>query len=132
MGQVTFHPLADYAALAEYRFPDYKNPARYQAARAAVRARAGDKFVLAQLPFSLLQRLEYLRGSPAAWMDPYTHPAELRQLLHSLADVAIAALDHFAALGAHGSNAVRRIVICARFLCVFGSDGRAADHDLCI
>ncbi|NLB60280.1 MAG: hypothetical protein GX806_04310 [Lentisphaerae bacterium] len=102
MGQVTFHPLADYAALAEYRFPDYKNPARYQAARAAVRARAGDKFVLAQLPFSLLQRLEYLRGSPAAWMDPYTHPAELRQLLHSLADVAIAALDHFAALGAHG------------------------------
>ena len=81
MGQVTFHPLADFSKLDDYKFPDYKNPARYDGARDAVKKNTGNKFVLAGIPLSLIHRLEYLRGHEAAWTDPYEHPEELRRIL---------------------------------------------------
>jgi len=102
MGQVTGHPLTDYAALDDFRFPDYANSARYEQARRSVGKDAGEKFVLASVPFSLIHRLEYLRGHEAAWTDPYEHPQELRTLLNRLADIAIEAIDRFADIGAHG------------------------------
>ena len=40
MGQVTFHPLADFSKLDDYKFPDYKNPVRYDCARDAVKKNA--------------------------------------------------------------------------------------------
>lgn len=102
MGQVTGHPLADYALMDSLRFPDYANPARYESARAAVEANADEKFVLAHAPISFIHRLEYLRGHVEAWSDPYEHPEELRALLTRLADIAIDAVDRFAEIGAHG------------------------------
>ena len=102
MGQVTFHPLADFSKLDDYKFPDYKNPVRYDGARDAVKKNTENKFVLAGIPFSLIHRLEYLRGHEAAWTDPYEHPEELRRLLHRLSDIAIDAIDRFADMGAHG------------------------------
>ncbi len=102
MGQVTGHPLKDYALLDTVRFPDYKNPARYQAAAEAVKRNRGEKFVLAGIPLSLIHRLEYLRGHVEAWTDPYEHPDELRRLLNILADIAIDAIDNFVAVGVDG------------------------------
>src|SRR5450759_5005201 len=102
MGQVTFHPLADFSKLDDYKFPDYKNPARYDGARDAVKKHAENKFILAGIPLSLIHRLEYLRGHEAAWTDPYEHPEALRRLLHRLSDMAIDAIDRFADMGAHG------------------------------
>ncbi len=102
IGQVTVHPLADWSRLEGFPFPDYANPARYARAREAIRTAAGDPFVLASIPMSLIHRLEYLRGHEAAWTDPYEHPDRLRRLLDRLADIAIAAIDRFAEIGAHG------------------------------
>ncbi len=102
MGQVTEHPLGDYAMLEDFRWPDYANPARYEGAREKVGNNTEDKFVLAGVPLSLIHRLEYLRGHQAAWTDPYEHPEQLRRLLDRLADIAIDAIDNFAELGADG------------------------------
>lgn len=102
MGQVTKHPLTDYADLDKHPFPNYANPQRYEKASQVIADNKEDKFILAHAPISLIHRLEYLRGHEAAWMDAYEHPEELRQLLNRLADLAIDAIDHFARLGAHG------------------------------
>lgn len=102
MGQVTGHPLPDYAEIDGHRFPCYSNPERYENARKVIEENSEDKFILAHVPLSLIHRLEYLRGHQAAWTDPYVHPDELRGLLNLLADIAIDAIDNFARIGAHG------------------------------
>ena len=102
MGQVTISPLSDYKALEEYRFPDYKNPARYLSARKAVAENKEEKFIIAGIPFSLIHRLEYLRGHEGAWTDPYLCPEQLERLLDKLADIAIDAIDNFSKIGADG------------------------------
>jgi hypothetical protein len=102
MGQVTGYPLPDYALIDTIRWPDYKNPVRYEAAKASVAQNTDEKFVLAGIPLSLIHRLEYLRGHQAAWTDPYEHPQELRALLDRLADIAIDSIDRFAEVGVDG------------------------------
>ncbi|MFP4055642.1 MAG: uroporphyrinogen decarboxylase family protein [Candidatus Brocadiia bacterium] len=101
MGQVKGHPLDDYARLDDFPFPDYDLPARYEQARQRVRE-AGEKFVIAGIPLQLMHRLDYLRGNANAMMDPYDHPQELGRLLDIMADIAIDAVRHLAAIGAHG------------------------------
>lgn len=102
MGQVVGHPLKDYAMLDDFDWPDYAKAARYEGARAACAGNTDDKFMLASIPFSLIHRLEYLRGHIEAWTDAYEHPAELTKLLNLLGDIAIAAVDRLADAGAHG------------------------------
>lgn len=102
MGQVTGNPLTDYAMLDDFPFPDYKNPVRYEHCPEAVAKNTEDKFVLAGIPFSLIHRLEYLRGHVAAWTDPYEYPEELTRLLNKLGDIAIDAIDRLADAGIDG------------------------------
>jgi hypothetical protein len=101
-GQCVGHPLDDYAKLDDYQPPDYDNPARYEAAAAAIADGRGEKFVLAFLPISFIHRLEYLRGHAEAWTDPLEEPGRLHDLLTRLADVAIDSVRHMADLGAQG------------------------------
>lgn len=102
MGQVTAHPLSDYAGLDDFPFPDYELEARYVSAAAKIQSNTEGKFVLAQVPLSLIHRLEYLRGHVEGWTDPYTFPDQLGRLLDILADVAIQSVRHFARLGVDG------------------------------
>jgi len=102
MGQVKVCPLTDYDKLADYRFPNYANPARYETARKTIAENKDEKFVLASVPLSFIHRLEYLRGHEAAWTDPYEQPENLCKLLDIMADVTIDAIDRFAQLGADG------------------------------
>jgi len=102
MGQVKVHPLLDYSSLTNYRFPDYDLPIRYERAKKMLQENVEDKFVLAGVPISFIHRLEYLRGHVGAWTDPYEHPQELGRLLDKMADIAIDAINHFAAIGADG------------------------------
>ena len=102
MGQVVVHPLSDYAMLDAFRFPDYKNPARYAGAVEKIAGNTEKKFVMASVPLSLIHRLEYLRGHAEGWTDPYTHPEQLGRLLDKMADIAIDAVRHFARAGADG------------------------------
>ena len=102
MGQVRFHPLPDYANLENCRFPDYRNPGRYASAGKAISSNKDEKFVLAEIPFSLIHRLEYLRGHQEAWTDSYLNPDQLEELLDRLSDIAIDSIKNFAQLGIDG------------------------------
>ncbi len=102
MGQVKLHPLSDYSMLSDFKFPDYKNPERYENARRAVSENREEKFVLANIPFSIIHRLQYLRGFEQGLMDPYVYPEQLEILLDKLADIAIDAIENFAKIGVDG------------------------------
>lgn len=102
MGQVRFHPLEDYGKLATYRFPNYAKKERYERAKRVVDENAGEKFVLADIPLSLIHRLEYLRGHEAAWTDPYLYPKELDKLLDMICEISMTAIERFAEIGVDG------------------------------
>ena len=99
MGQVNVHPLSDYAMLENFKFPDYKNPERYRKVKKIISENKEEKFVLAGIPFSIIHRLQYLRGFEQGLIDPYIYPEELEILLDKLADIAIEAIENFATLG---------------------------------
>ena len=118
-GQVKFNPLSDYKSMKNYKFPDYKNPARYisaeqiikenkparpPAAKRAGNRKAGgnERFVIAMVPVSFIHRLEYLRGHEAAWTDSYLYTGEFEILLDKLTEIAIDAIDNFAKIGVDG------------------------------
>ena len=103
MGQVTYHPLADFNSLKSYRFPDYAAPARYATARQRIAGNIENKFVLATSPaLSFIHRLEFLRGHEAAWIDPIDNPDKLHDLLDRLAGLAIQTIDEFSKIGVDG------------------------------
>ncbi|MFH0795910.1 MAG: uroporphyrinogen decarboxylase family protein [Candidatus Omnitrophota bacterium] len=102
MGQVKFHPLSDYSRMKSYKFPDYTKRERYLAAKKVVAENKEGKFVLAGIPFSLIHRLEYLRGHEAAWTDPYTFPGELDDFLDKFCGVAMESIERFAEIGIDG------------------------------
>ncbi|MBN1445792.1 MAG: hypothetical protein JW957_06770 [Candidatus Omnitrophica bacterium] len=102
MGQVKYSPLDDYSKLADYRFPDYENRQRYEAAKKAVQENKEEKFVLAGIPMSLIHRLEYLRGHEAGWMDAYVNPEQLDKLLDRICEINMAAIERFAEIGVDG------------------------------
>lgn len=99
MGQVTCHPLTDYAQLADYPFPDYQDPRRYEGARKAAENNVDEKFLLGGIPLSLNHRTDYLRGFENLMMDPYLHPAEFAKLLSIQTDIAIDAVERLAKCG---------------------------------
>ena len=102
MGQVKYHPLPDYARLADYPFPDYSDDRRYENARRAVQANTEEKFVLASIPLSLNHRTDYLRGFENLMMDPYLYPGPFGRLLDIQADIAVDAVERLAACGVDG------------------------------
>ncbi len=102
MGQVVKHPLKDYSMLDDYPFPDFTKDARYERMREVVQGNTEEKFVLAGIPFSLMHRLEYMRGHVEAWTDPYENPEGLERLLDIFADKAIEIVDKMAEVGVDG------------------------------
>jgi hypothetical protein len=102
MGQVKFHPLSDYSDWSKVKFPDYERKERYLTARKKIEENKEEKFVLASIPFSLIHRLEYLRGHENAWTDPYLYPEELDKLLDKLCEIAMISIEKFAEIGADG------------------------------
>ncbi|HCG76676.1 MAG: hypothetical protein CO162_01090 [bacterium (Candidatus Ratteibacteria) CG_4_9_14_3_um_filter_41_21] len=102
MGQVKVHPLSDYRMLENFKFPDYQNPERYREAQKIISANRKEKFVLAGIPFSIIHRLQYLRGFEQGLTDPYLYPEQVGLLLDKLADIAIESIENFAKLGIDG------------------------------
>jgi len=102
MGQPALHPLLSYDWLDTFRWPDYSKKERYLQMQEDVKKNTGDKFVLASIAFSLMHRLEYLRGHVNAWTDPYIYPEQLRTLLGILSELAILQIDNVAESGVDG------------------------------
>jgi len=101
-GQVTGHPLKSYDTFEKFKWPDFKIPERYKALKQLVETNTEDKFVLASIDFSLMHRLEYLRGHENAWTDPYLEPDNLHKLLNKLSELAIDQIDMVADAKVHG------------------------------
>ncbi len=101
-GQVTGHPLKSYQDFDSFVWPDFRVYERYSLIKEKAAGNNEDKFILASIDFSLMHRLEYLRGHENAWTDPYLEPDNLHRLLNKLADLAIEQVDMVADSGAHG------------------------------
>ena len=98
MGQVSVHPLKDYAMLENYPFPDYSKEIRYEYLRNII-PKIGEKFVLAGLPIALNHRVEYMRGPENAWTDPYLYPEGIRALLERITHIGETVIEKYAEIG---------------------------------
>jgi hypothetical protein len=93
-------PLQAVGSLPGLARPDVTDERRWRGVR-GMRARAGDRFILAK-GISLYERIHFLRGLDATWMDIHEHPGELRELISLLLEMNFAAIERFAAEGADG------------------------------
>jgi len=98
-GQVVKHPLADWSRLADYRWPDFTQPERYEA-KVAELDRDDGQFVVGVLSGQgVVHRLEFMRGTENFLMDHYLHPDELGALADKIVDLRIEAVHGWAATG---------------------------------
>ena len=100
LGQVKEVPLTTWADLASLRVPDVREESRWKHVT-GMRTRAGEKFILAK-GISLYERIHFLRGLDATWMDIHENPAGLRYLITLLLDMNLYAVERFAREGADG------------------------------
>jgi len=84
-GQVVGHPLKDWTDLASYKWPDPDHPARYEAFEAQV-AGAEDRFVMFCFGQGIWERLHMLRGMENAFMDFYTDPEAVHEVIGRVLD----------------------------------------------
>lgn len=85
MGQVKGHPLEDWSALADYRWPEADDPALYEG-MAAKLADAGDKYVMTSIFMLLFERMHSLHGFQNTLADLYLE----RERMEMLADRIVA------------------------------------------
>lgn len=92
MGQVTHHPLEDWAKLDTYRPPDPRDPFYFERLEPAL-APAGDRYVVVTSHFNLIERLHMLHGFEATLADFYLEPARIEQALDMILEFKIEQLS---------------------------------------
>jgi uroporphyrinogen decarboxylase len=100
LGQVKDVPLKRWEDLDALRVPDIREEQRWRAVT-GMRARAGEKFILAK-GISLYERIHFLRGLDATWIDIHESPDELKRLIALLLEMNLYAIERFAREGADG------------------------------
>jgi len=94
------HPLRDLRKLRDHRFPDVAAPERFAwLAPYLERARRAGKYVVGWDPIHMYERMRGLMGFEDLMLAPYVQPEGLAELLDRLADLSIATIERFAALG---------------------------------
>lgn len=104
MGQVKGHPLADWAALAHYRWPDPGDPALFEGMDARLAA-AGDKYVTTGIFMLLFERMHALHGFEATLTDLYLERERIEALADRIVEFDLAmieAISHRFPQGIHG------------------------------
>jgi hypothetical protein len=101
MGQVKSHPLADWSALEDYRFPDLLDDRRWEAARQKIAASDG-KYILASQPSPFFERMHHLRGLERLLGDLRVERERCEELADRLLDLLIGCVHKWADAGAHG------------------------------
>lgn len=79
MGQVKEHPLKDWEAMNDYKFPDPCDGRRFANLENILKDVEG-KYVILNLPFTLFERMHYLHGFSELLQDFYLHPQEVHEL----------------------------------------------------
>jgi hypothetical protein len=100
LGQVKEVPLKSWDDFSSLRVPDIRDERRWRNV-SGMRARAGDKFILAK-GISLYERIHFLRGLDATWIDIHESPGELKRLITLLLEMNLYAVERFAGEGADG------------------------------
>jgi hypothetical protein len=81
MGQPKGHPLTSIERMDEITWPDPTDDARYAHIEKLLEG-AADKYVLSGIAFHFFERMHYLRGMPALFVDMHERP----RLVHELAE----------------------------------------------
>ncbi|MDD5483564.1 MAG: uroporphyrinogen decarboxylase family protein [Kiritimatiellae bacterium] len=92
MGQVKEHPLSSREAMKNYKFPDPDAGDRFANLENILKDVAG-KYVLLNLPFTLFERMHYLRGFTELLEDFYLYPEEVRGLAEKIVDFQIGVVN---------------------------------------
>jgi len=79
MGQVKEHPLKNWDAMKNYKFPDPNVQERFANLENLLRDVSG-KYVILNCPFSLFERMHYLHGFTELLQDFYLYPKEVHEL----------------------------------------------------
>ena len=95
MGQVVFHPLADWAKLASFRPPDPRDPFYFERLPELLDT-AGERYVIVTSHFTLIERLHMLHGFSETLVDFYERPREIERLLDIILGFKIEQLDELA------------------------------------
>ena len=85
IGQVTVHPLADWADLDHFRPPNPRNPFYYERLGPLI-DEAGDRYVVITAHGLLFSRLTRLRGFAATMEDFYLQPERVNRVLDMIVD----------------------------------------------
>lgn len=96
-GQVTFHPLADWSGLDDYRPPDTSTDEIMAAVLQRIAAAAGEKYTLADGD-TLWQRMYYLHGFAPIHADVLLEPDRCRRLRDVILEVILQRVRRLAEL----------------------------------
>lgn len=80
--------------LSGYDWPDPLDPKKYEPWNAAIEANNSERFVIADLGFSLFERAWTLRGMENLLMDLVLHPEFVDELLDTITDWNVEVLKH--------------------------------------
>lgn len=89
MGQVVYHPLADWSKLDSYLPPDPRNPYYFARLEEGI-AKARDRYVVVTAHFNLIERLHMLHGFRQTLEDLYLEPDKVARVLDMIVDFRLA------------------------------------------
>ncbi len=101
-GQVVSYPLEDWSNFAHYRFPDPCAPGRFDRFAQKLAQVDRDKFVIGDLGFGPMHRLEYLLGFENHLMKLLLEPEHIELLLDGIFAYLEGVVCQYAAYGLDG------------------------------
>jgi hypothetical protein len=93
MGQVKGHPLADWSALASYRWPDPDDPAFYEGMEARFEGSDG-KYIMTGIGFFLFERMHMLHGFQNTLEDLYLERERIEMLADRVVEFNLAVIEN--------------------------------------
>lgn len=100
LGEVKEFPLKSWDELDKLTIPDITKPSRWEGLQHA-REQAGDKYLIAS-GVSLYERVHFVRGLEDTWVDIYENPDKLGELIDTLVEMNLYAIERYAQAGVDG------------------------------
>ena len=95
MGQVKGHPLADWAALDRYRWPDPDDPAHYEGMEAQF-AGSDEKYIVTSIFMLLFERMHALHGFENTLIDLMAERERIEMLADQIVEFNLGVIDNIA------------------------------------
>jgi uroporphyrinogen decarboxylase len=95
MGAIQHHPLANWGALADYRWPDADDPALYDGQEAKL-AGSEEKYVRTGIFMLLFERMQALRGVENLLLEFYVEPEKVERLADRIVEFDLGIIENMA------------------------------------